>query len=61
MKILLGKAAMVVFSVSPSVLERVKRYIENQKEHHKKVSFKDEYRQFLNEHGMPYDEDHLWT
>ncbi|RYF15131.1 MAG: IS200/IS605 family transposase [Flavobacteriales bacterium] len=49
------------FSVSPSVLERVKRYIENQKEHHKKVSFKDEYRQFLNEHGIPYDEDHLWT
>lgn len=49
------------FSVSPSVLERVKRYIENQKEHHKKVTFKKEYLQFLTEHGIAYDEDHLWT
>lgn len=49
------------FSVSPSVLERVKKYIENQKEHHKKVAFRDEYLQFLTEHGVAFDEDHLWT
>lgn len=49
------------FSVSPSVLDRVKRYIENQKEHHKKITFKDEYLQFLTEHGISFDEDHLWT
>ncbi len=49
------------YSVSQSVLERVKQYIENQKEHHKKVSFQDEYRQFLQEYGVDFDENYLWT
>jgi len=31
-------------------------YIMNQKEHHKKVSFEDEYRQFLIENGIEIDE-----
>jgi len=31
-------------------------YIKNQKEHHKKVSFEDEYRQFLIENGIEIDE-----
>ena len=49
------------YSVSQSIVERVKKYIENQKEHHKKVSFKEEYIQFLNEYNVDYDEDYLWT
>lgn len=31
-------------------------YIINQKEHHKKISFEDEYRQFLIENGLEIDE-----
>lgn len=48
------------FSVSPSVLDRVVRYIENQKIHHQKQSFQSEYLQFLEEHQIEFDEDFLW-
>ena len=49
------------YSVSQSVIERTKKYIEKQKEHHKKISFKDEYEQFLKEYDIDYDENYLWT
>jgi REP element-mobilizing transposase RayT len=48
------------FSVSQSKVEVVKRYIENQKEHHKTESVKDEYLKFLKEYGIDYNEDYLW-
>jgi REP element-mobilizing transposase RayT len=43
------------FSVSQSNLDDVIRYIENQEEHHKRVTFQDEYRAFLKACGVPYD------
>ncbi len=49
------------YSVSQSVVERVKKYIDKQKEHHKRVSFQDEYLQFLAEHRIDFDENYLWT
>jgi REP element-mobilizing transposase RayT len=49
------------YSVSPSKVEAVRKYIENQKIHHLSQSFKDEYIQFLNEHDVDYNEDYLWT
>ncbi|MEN8117353.1 MAG: transposase [Bacteroidota bacterium] len=49
------------FSVSPSLHDTTKRYIENQEQHHKKVSFKEEYLMFLKEYGIDYDEKYLWT
>src|SRR5436190_6596400 len=36
-----------LFSVSPSHFERVKKYILNQEEHHKKETFQDEYLRIL--------------
>lgn len=48
------------FSVSPSQVERVKVYIENQAEHHRKKSFQEEYRGFLKEYGVEYDERYVW-
>lgn len=48
------------FSVSPSVFEKTKRYIEKQEEHHQKMNFQDEYRMFLNEYGIEYDERYVW-
>ncbi len=49
------------FSVSPSLHEKTKLYIKNQKEHHKKMSFQEEYILFLKEYGIDYDEKYLWS
>ena len=48
------------FSVSQSELERVRRYIATQEEHHKKRTFQDEYRAILKEYGIDYDERYVW-
>ena len=48
------------FSVNPSEVDVVKAYIENQKEHHKKITFQDEYRALLKEHNIEYDERYIW-
>lgn len=49
------------FSVSPSKLEVVKRYIENQAEHHKKVGFKEEVEEFMKKQGVVhYDAKFFW-
>ena len=48
------------FTVSASALPRVRQYILNQVEHHKKKSFEEEYREFLEKSGVKYDERYLW-
>ena len=48
------------FSVSQSNVSDVIHYIENQEEHHKRVTFQDEYRAFLNAYGVEFDERYLW-
>ena len=47
------------FSYSHSQLTDVIKYIEKQKEHHKKETFEDEFRRLLNEHGIEFDEKYL--
>ena len=49
-----------IFGVSEADVPKVVKYILNQKEHHTSLSFKDEYRNLLEEHGIPYDERYLW-
>jgi len=44
------------FTVSQSHVEAVRRYIARQKEHHQRISFRDEFIQFLQENGIEYDE-----
>ena len=44
------------FTVSQSNVEAVRQYIARQKEHHQKISFRDEFIQFLQENGIEYDE-----
>ncbi len=39
-------------SVSESMIDRVISYIDNQEEHHRKVTFKDEYAKFLTAHKL---------
>jgi len=48
------------FTVSASQVRTVKKYIENQAEHHRKRSFQEEYLEFLTSHGVDYDEKYLW-
>ncbi|MBW8050703.1 MAG: IS200/IS605 family transposase [Cytophagales bacterium] len=48
------------FSVSHSQVDVVKAYIENQKEHHKKITFQEEYRALLKKYNVEYDERYVW-
>jgi putative transposase len=48
------------FSYSRSALDNVVKYILNQKEHHKKKTFKEEYIDFLEKFGVAYDEKYLF-
>ncbi len=48
------------FSVSQSNVEIVKSYIANQEEHHRQVTFQEEYRRFLERHGLTWDERYVW-
>jgi putative transposase len=47
------------FTVSQSNLKQVQRYIAGQKEHHQKVSFRDEFILFLKANGIQYDERYI--
>ena len=48
------------FSIGQSQMEEVKKYIANQPEHHRKISFQDEYRKFLERYQIQYDERYVW-
>lgn len=48
------------FAVSHSNLESVKEYIRNQEEHHRKLTFKEEFETFLKRHEIEYNERYLW-
>ncbi len=48
------------FSVSPTVVDTVTHYIQNQHEHHRDKTFQEEYRTFLDEYEVEYDERYVW-
>ncbi|MGE0820993.1 MAG: IS200/IS605 family transposase [Candidatus Binatia bacterium] len=48
------------FTVSKSNLAEVVRYVDDQREHHRHKTFQDEFRAFLERHGVDYDERSLW-
>ena len=48
------------FSIGRSNEVILKRYIANQKLHHKKISFQDEMREFFQKYGVAYDEQFVW-
>jgi len=49
------------FSVSKSHVEDVERYIRNQEEHHRKVSFQEEVIAFLMKQGVEYDPRYVFV
>lgn len=48
------------FSVSVSQQNIVEKYIATQKEHHKTMTFQDEYRKLLQLHKISYNEEYVW-
>jgi REP element-mobilizing transposase RayT len=48
------------FSVSRSHFPSVRKYIRNQREHHRRRSFQDEFRALLKRYGIEYDERYVW-
>jgi putative transposase len=49
------------FSVSESQRPALRSYVQNQEEHHRRLSFKEEFRALLDKHGIAYDERYLWV
>ena len=48
------------FSVSETHLEVVRRYIQNQQQHHAKETWESECKHLLGKHGIEYEEKYLW-
>jgi|SRR5690554_3899518 len=49
------------FSYSRSHIERVYSYIQNQKEHHQKKTFREEYIELLKSYDVDYDEQYIFN
>lgn len=54
------QAGYGAFAVSVSNIDQVCRYIEHQREHHRHLSFQDEFRELLRRHGVSFDERYVW-
>ena len=54
------QARFGAFTVSTSQVPRVRTYIENQQEHHRKMTFKEEFVALLRAHDIEFDAKYLW-
>jgi len=48
------------FSIGQSQLSALKQYIADQKEHHRRRTFQEEFREFLKRYQVAYDERYVW-
>jgi hypothetical protein len=48
------------FSVSPSHVDPLKRYIADQERHHQRETFQDEFRRLCRKYGVEIDERYVW-
>ncbi len=48
------------FSVSESSVPDVRRYLDNQAEHHRSMTFQEEFIALLKKHGIEYDPRYVW-
>ena len=49
-----------VFSIGQSQVDDVRTYIAGQEEHHRKISFQDEFRRLLQRYEIAFDERYVW-
>jgi REP-associated tyrosine transposase len=54
------QAGYRAFSVSESQATAVIRYVSRQEEHHRQLTFQEEFRRFLDRYGVTYDERYMW-
>jgi putative transposase len=54
------QAGYGAFSVSPSHIDALAKYIRNQEEHHRKVGYQDEFRRLCKKYGAELDERYAW-
>lgn len=54
------QAGYGAFSVSESNIPQVKKYIQNQEEHHRRFTYQDELRELCKRHGVELDERYAW-
>jgi len=54
------QAGYSAFSLGQSQLSSLLRYIDQQREHHRKKTFKEELIEILERYGVEYDERYLW-
>ena len=54
------QAGYAAFAVSYSHLQNVRNYIATQAEHHRTVTFQDEFRAFLRKHDIEFQEQYMW-
>lgn len=55
------QARFAAFTVSESQVERVRSYIRNQEEHHRRHSFEEEFKVLLVAHKIDFNAVHLWS
>lgn len=55
-----SQTGYAAFSVSASNCATVEKYVANQEEHHRKVTFQEEFIAFLKKHRIQYDEKYIW-
>ncbi len=48
------------FSIGESQVERLIAYIQNQENHHRTMTFQEEFRKFLERYKVAYDERYVW-
>ena len=48
------------FTVSESKRAAVTRYIQDQEQHHRRISFQEEFLKLLTNHGVEFDERYIW-
>jgi len=54
------QAGYGAFSISPSHVSALVKYIENQERHHETETFQDEFRRLLAKYGLECDERYVW-
>ena len=47
------------FTIGVSQIDRTIKYISNQEDHHRKKTFSEEFIDFLNNHGIEFEEKYL--
>ena len=54
------QAGYGAFSIGQSQVLAVVRYIQQQEQHHRRLTFQDELRRFFDRYGISYDERYVW-